>query len=330
MKKGVLFLSLALVFLLAGCGSGDQAQNDDPVKETLSTQEAKAKTQQFINDKLLANSQQEAEVTKITEERGMYKATVKTGGREIESYITKDGKKFFPEAMDTEEQTQDQGQNSNSGKKQPAPTVSEKTETPEVELFVMSHCPYGTQMEKAILPVVKELGNEINFDLKFCDYAMHKKKELDEQMRQHCIKQEQPNKLITYLDCFLANQDSQQCMNEANIDQNTIQSCVDRVDKEYKITEKYNDKSTWKNGRFPVFPVYAEANKEYGISGSPALVINGEEVQAPRNPNGLLETVCSAFKEAPEECDQELSTATPSPGFGSGSSNSGSSGGNCG
>lgn len=327
MKKVVLFLSLALVFLLAGCGSGDKAQNDDSVKETLSPQEAKAKTQKFINDRLLANSQQEAEVTEVAKEKGLYKAKVKVGNREIESYITKDGKKFFPEAMDTEQQTRNQ---SSSGKKQQSSTVSKKTETPQVELFVMSHCPYGTQMEKAILPVVKELGNEINFDLKFCDYAMHQKKELDEQMRQHCIKQEQPNKLISYLDCFLANEDSQQCMKESNINQNTIQSCVDRVDEEYKITEKYNDKSTWKNGRFPVFPIYAEANKKYGISGSPALVINGEEVQAPRNPNGLLKTVCSAFKEAPEECDQELSTATPSPGFGSGTSNSGGSGGNCG
>ena len=245
--------------------------------------------------------------------------------------MTKDGKQFFPEAMNMEKQKNSPSQNSgNSQSQQKTAQVDKKSENPKVELFVMSHCPYGTQMEKAMLPVAKTLGDKIDFDLKFCDYAMHDKKELQEQMRQHCIKQEQPDELISYVDCFLAEQDSQKCMQNTGIDQSAVESCTARVDKEYGIMEKYNDKSTWKSGRFPVFPVYQEANDKYGISGSPALVVNEQEVQTSRTPNALLKTICSAFESKPEECDQELSTSAPSPGFGSSSNSGGSSGGSCG
>ena len=36
-----------------------------------------------------------------------------------------------------------------------------KKEKPEVELFVMSHCPFGTQIEKGMLPVARLLGDKI-------------------------------------------------------------------------------------------------------------------------------------------------------------------------
>jgi len=49
----------------------------------------------------------------------------------------------------------------------------------------MSYCPYGTQIEKGILPVINALGNKIKFSLKFVDYAMHGKKEIDENSRQY-------------------------------------------------------------------------------------------------------------------------------------------------
>ncbi|MBU3941884.1 MAG: hypothetical protein KKF74_03150, partial [Nanoarchaeota archaeon] len=47
-----------------------------------------------------------------------------------------------------------------------------KKDKPEVELFVMSHCPYGTQIEKGMLPVARLLGDKIDFNIRFCSYAM--------------------------------------------------------------------------------------------------------------------------------------------------------------
>ena len=65
--------------------------------------------------------------------------------------------------------------------------IKTSAETVSVELFVMSHCPYGVQMEKGILPVLKLLDTRIDFSLKFVDYAMHGKTELDEQTRQYFL-----------------------------------------------------------------------------------------------------------------------------------------------
>ena len=66
----------------------------------------------------------------------------------------------------------------------------QKSDKPVVELFVMSHCPYGTQTEKGILPVVNLLEDKIDFSVKFVYYAMHGETELQEQTRQYCIQKE--------------------------------------------------------------------------------------------------------------------------------------------
>lgn len=324
MKKAIL---LGVLLVGVGVGYSFSALTGDS-QETINKAEAKEEAEQFINDNLIPpDSDQEAKVKNIQKENGLYKVAVEVGGQEIQSYLTPNGETFFPQAMDTDgEDSGDEGDDSSQGEEQKA-SVNTKKETPVVELFAMSYCPYGTQMEKAILPVVEKLGDKIDFDLQFVDYAMHDKKELDENLRQHCIEQEQPSKLTSYLDCFLMNKDAEKCMNEEGVDTSRIESCVQETDQEYKVTEKYNDKSTYK-GSYPVFGVNKEANEEYNVSGSPTLVINGEKIKAARQPNALLSTICSGFQDKPEECSAQLSSQSPAPGFGAGQAGNASSG-NC-
>jgi len=196
-----------------------------------------------------------------------------------------------------------------------------KNDKPAVELFVMSHCPYGTQIEKGMLPVVELLGDKINFDLKFVDYAMHGEVELKEQMVQYCIQEEQNPKFNTYLECFLSDGDTNRCLGVANISQTSLNSCVDKVDKQYKITENFTNKVGYQ-GSYPGFDIHKEDNQKYGVGGSPTLVINGTTVQSARSAASLLATVCSAFEVAPEECNTNLPSETPSPGFGAGTTDS--------
>ena len=73
----------------------------------------------------------------------------------------------------------------------------EKKEVPVVEAFVMSHCPYGTQFEKGFVKVWDVLGKKADFEVKFCDYAMHGKKEIDEQLLQYCIQEDSKAKFLT-------------------------------------------------------------------------------------------------------------------------------------
>ena len=205
-----------------------------------------------------------------------------------------------------------------------------KSDRPFVELFVMSHCPYGTQIEKGILPVLETLGDKIDFELKFCDYAMHKEKEMDEQLKQYCIQSEEPTKFVSYLECFLEADKSDECLKENNINISKLNACVSATDARYKITESFNDKSTWRTDRngnpaFPIFNVYKEDVDKYSVGGSPTLVINGTTAKSGRDAAGLLAIICSGFNNPPEECSAELSSETPSPGFGFGTTTNGDS-----
>jgi len=240
-----------------------------------------------------------------------------------------DGTKFFPQAMEIKkaEEPAEQENTSASNSQPPAANVSAKSDKPVVEVFVMSHCPYGTQIEKGILPVVEALGDKIDFQLKFCDYAMHGEIELNEQLRQYCIQKEEPEKLIAYLSCFLQDGKYEPCLAEAGINNTTLQACVKDTDQQYKVTEKFNDKSTWSGGKYPAFDVNKADVNKYSISGSPGLVINGQKIQSNRDSASLLSVICSGFNEAPAECVASLSTATPSAGFGFGATGADSSGG---
>jgi glutaredoxin len=197
-----------------------------------------------------------------------------------------------------------------------------KTDKPVVETFIMSYCPFGTQIQKGFLPVVDLLKDKIDFNFKFVNYAMHEKEEIDENLVQYCINKDNQNQYHAYLECFLSSEDSESCLAEAQVNQANLSRCVSEADAKYQITEKYQDKENW-NGQFPPFDVQKEDNEKYGVQGSPTLVINGAQASSSRDPQSLLTTICESFNEMPVECEQTLSTDTPAPGFGDGTTVSG-------
>ena len=312
MKKAII----VLIILVALGGAGYKFFGAKTSGSILSPEEAKAKAGEFINANLV-QAGTEVEIKDIVDEGGLYRIVVNVGGQDFDSYLTKDGTKFFPQVLDMKAEAAgtDTSDTAAGGS---GSEVAAKSDKPVVELFVMSHCPYGTQIEKGILPAVAALGDKIDFTLKFCDYAMHGEKELKEQLKQYCIQKEQPDKLASYLNCFLEVGDGEGCIAKAGLDKSKLNACVSATDKEYKVTEKFADKSTWQGGSYPVFDVYKADNDKYGVSGSPALVINGAQVTSDRDSASLLATICSAFNDQPEECSQSLSSTAPSAGFGFG------------
>lgn len=283
-----------------------------PNKNVLPIEDARLKAENFINDFLMLPGTT-ANIDNIEKEYGLYKIMVKVDeeGEPIESFISQDGELFFPQAINIAEYEE-----TLNASKAEVSTVNNKSEKPKIELFVMSHCPYGTQMEKAIIPALELLQDKIDFTLKFNNYAMHDKAELNEQLNQYCIQKEDPKKLLSYLKCFNASEDSAKCLSENKIDSKKITTCVKATDKEYQITKSYEDQSTWLEGLYPIFPIYNADNEKYMVEGSPTLIINEQMVSAERNPNSLLKLICTAFSSAPAECSEELSTITPGYGFG--------------
>ena len=281
----------------------------------LSEEEAGVKIVMFVNQNLL-QGQAVAKLESVTEEGNLYNVKLTISGQEVDSYVTKDGEIFFPQGMKTSE-AEVAAAASASATPEPAANVP-KSDKPVVELFVMSHCPFGTQAEKGILPVVNLLGDKIDFQLKFVYYAMHGKTELDEQMKQVCINDEQSTKFNEYLACFLEDGDSERCLDSVGINKAKGTSCVSKLDKEFSILENYADKSTWLSGNYPLFDVHKADNEKYGVGGSPTLVINGQQADSARSPASYLATICTSFNEMPKECTEStgVSTETFQPGFG--------------
>jgi hypothetical protein len=281
------------------------------------------KSSEFINTKLLQGSGS-ATAKVVGKEGDLYRLEVLYNGQKIESFMSKDGKRFFPQSYSlSESSTKDAGVKSSKPSTEPvADNVEKKSDKPAVELFVMSHCPYGTQIEKGIVPVVEALGNKIDFKLKFTDYAMHGEKELKEQLSQYCIQKEQPTKLLAYLKAFLKDGDSTASISQSGVDKAKLSACVDKTDKEFSVLKDFNAKSGFK-GNFPGFGIFKADNTKYGVSGSPTLIINGVKSQSARDSKSLLKSICSAFNNQPEECKAQLSGDAPAPGFGTGVAASG-------
>ena len=306
-KISSFVLGLFLVFALTSGGSPS-------FSGSTSEEEVGQTALDFINNGLL-QGQATATLNGVTTENGLYKLSVSVQGQETPIYVSQDVSLMFLNAIPITEVT---GAATSTPTQQPqaSPEVP-KSDKPEVELFVMSHCPYGTQAEKGMLPVAYLLGDKIDFDLKFVYYAMHPTQgEVEEQLNQHCIQTEQEDKFLDYLNCFLEDGDAERCYAEIEIDIDALSECYDRVVQEYKVIANLEDTASWLSGSFPLFDIHKEDNEKYGVGGSPTLVINGETVRTGRDSISVLDAICGAFNEAPEECNTELEEGTPGPGFG--------------
>ncbi len=229
-------------------------------------------------------------LVEVNEVSGLYQVMISVQGQIVPLYFTKDGYWIYQgqdlisitELPDTQEPQQQQ------------PSDIPKSDKPQVELFVMTHCPYGTQSEKAMIPAIKTLGDSVDFSVRFVHYFMHGEREEIETYRQVCIREEHPDIYLDYLACFLEDGDSEKCLSEYNLN---IDSCMENNAEDY----------------------YAEdsaLSQAYGVGGSPTLVINGVITSFTRSPAGALSIICSAFTEMPEECNVELSSTPASSGFG--------------
>ncbi len=201
---------------------------------------------------------------------------------------------------------------------EPQAVEVQKSDKPEVEVFVMSYCPYGLQMQKAVLPVMKLLGSRADIETKFVSYIMHDWQEIEENTLQYCIQKEQNEKYFDYLNCFVIEGNSQACLVSAGVNLESLNNCAAAADAEFGITAAYDDKASWLNGVYPIYNVHKELNELYGVQGSPAFVINGTVVSAGRSPEAVKQAICNAFNEAPAECSEVLSSTQAAPSFGTG------------
>jgi glutaredoxin len=181
-----------------------------------------------------------------------------------------------------------------------------------VDLYVMSFCPYGTQAETVMKPVVGLLGSKADIRLRYITTvtgttadsvnSLHGPLEAQEDLRQICIQKYYPVKLWTYIArfdeaCYPAsgNTETQKAcwMNAstaAGIDMAKISACASGPE---GISLLKADE--------------ADSNKN-GASGSPTLTINGVTYSGERTPEAYKQAICNSFENAPAECNTTLST----------------------
>jgi hypothetical protein len=303
---GIIAAVLAVVLIVSIVTHGFSS------KGALSEDQVKASTIAYLNN-LLGSRGQTATVDSITDKGDLYQMKLNIGGQTFDSYVTKDGRLLFPQALDL---TQKANAGTAASAQAPQQTDVPKTAKPTVELFVMSYCPFGTQAEKGMLPAVRALGDKIDFKVRFVYYAMHGKKEVDENLRQYCIREEQPDKYDAYLACFLNASDSPGCLASTGVDTKKLDACVAASDTKFDVTKNWNDQSSWLSGQFPLFNTDKDLNTKYSVGGSPTLIINGVQSNAGRDSASYLSAICNAFTDKPSECNTQLSAVSPGPGFG--------------
>ena len=319
-KKNITILLSAFLclFLLGGFWFFNFRNQDES-----STQEVAQKAIDYLNNNLLPE-ELSASLISAVEKENVIKLIFSISDQEYSSYVTKNGDLFFAEGIDLNEEIV---------QAQEAQGEITKSERPDVSIFVMSYCPFGLQAQKVFLPVNELLGDKANIDIRFVNYIMHGKEEIDENLRQYCIQKEQEEKYNDYLKCFIEDGDFESCLVSTNINQNKMNDCIVGADQSYNIYSQYEDQNTWLRGLYPRFDIELDLNEQYGVGGSPTLVINGAVISVSqeycpegkecvvipgmqRTPEEYKRIICQAFINKPEECSQVLSADSFSAGFG--------------
>jgi protein-disulfide isomerase len=276
-------ISLFAVYLLAsslfGGVCGKVISEDDAGKDLVS----------YLN----GITPTEVTLKEVKEDGSLYEVSIEYQGQTIPLYLTKDGKYFIQGSLVDITETQETPVNPET-----EPQEVTKSDYPVVDLFIMTHCPYGTQAEKGFIPAIKELGNSVDATIRFVHYFMHGEEEETETYRQVCIREEQSDKFIPYLECFLEDGDGSRCEAEVGVDTSKVASCV----------------SSGKGEEY--YAVDSALSEEYGVRGSPTVIVNGGVVSSSRSPAGMLSAICSGFNTEDSSCLTELDSASPSAGFG--------------
>ena len=265
----------------------------------------------FINNNGLASSTVTLE--KVSRESGLIKIKIKLGTNEFDSYISKDGKFLFPNVIDisaTKETTTADGSNTTATTSAASCDELTKTDNPMLEVYVVSQCPYGLQIQRAMAEAVAnapELANYIKVryigstDGKTIE-SMHGEAEATENLRQICIREEQSAKYWKYTSCYIKAGDSASCLSSTGVDTGSLTSCMS--DASRGVAYASEDFSL------------ADSNS---VSGSPTLMLGNANIDESgfggRSADAIKKIVCCASNSKAGFCSQTLNTAAAASSY---------------
>ncbi len=293
--------------------------------KVLTSQEAGNKVIGFVNKEML-HGKVTGSLISSTEENNLYNIVISIQGKKYNLYTTLDGKFLYPERIDMEKaiaQSNDKENNQESAKK--TCSTIKKAEKPLMEVFVVSSCPFGLQAQRILAEIGKNipsLTNEVK--IRYIGsvsnnkiISMHGDKEAKENLRQICIRNEQPDKYWNYVSCYIKAGKTDECLKSVSIDSEKLNTCMSDSSRGLKYAKED----------------FALQNK-YSVTGSPTLILNGEKVSefdfGGRNAEAVKTLLCCGFSKTPDFCSKKLTTNSAATSFSEKySSGTGGASGNC-
>jgi hypothetical protein len=290
------------------------AEGEVSIEDSLTVEQVEDKIIDYIEEEF--NIPEISLATSTTFGNGVYKLNLRIEDTDIPPvYATKDGNLFFPEAKEIINPEE---------KKEVACKSIKKTEQPMLEAFVVSYCPYGTQMQRIIEEVVKNISEmENNIKIRYIGQvednqitSMHGEEEAQENLTQICLREEQEDKFYPYLSCFLKSSESASCLIEASVNEDELNSCKQEESRGLAYAQEDFD-----------------LNTKYQITGSPTLFLNGEQADefsfGGRTAEAIKSLICCGFETQSQVCETILTQEEAAPGFSETYSSGDSSSGTC-
>lgn len=295
---------LVLSIFLGISGAYGGIANPSLFTSTVSKEAVAQNAVDFISANYL-NSGVTAGLVNVTETNGVYKTAIRYSSSEGEQvtyvYLTRDGSLLFPSAYPL---TARAGGVVKKTVEESCAALTRQDDA-ALEAFVVSYCPYGTQMQGVLADVVKGvpdlakhitvryIGQVTNGTVQ----SMHGSTEAAENLRQICIREEQPQAYWQYVACFINSTSSSSCFATAGVDESRLTACMS--DEERGIRYAQDD--------------FSRADG-YSATGSPTLVLNGATVSefdfGGRNPEAVKTLLCCGFSAQPGSCATRLSNVT--------------------
>lgn len=173
------------------------------------------------------------------------------------------------------------------------------TEKVDFTLFVMSQCPYCKIVENSLHPVLKDIGDGINFKIEFVANenpdgsfsSLHGPNEVDGDIIWACA-QKYGSENYKFMDMIVCqNKDPhkipgnwEECAKEAGLDIEKIKECAEGDEGKQLLRESI---------------AKSKSNK---VTGTPTMFINDDRYSGGRQTNDLMRAICKEFNNPPEAC----------------------------
>lgn len=299
---------------------------------TFKFNEAKvAEITSVLEDTYLLNTGEEIPVTYVSyETQGTHGVLYyEVMGQQMPIYVSMDYQYLYPSAINLEQMESEiaaakEAYLASLSAAPVEPVVTPTSAEPEVQLFIMSNCPYGNQAENGIVSVVSLLDDEVAFEPVYIIYdesihpaysaesgeclvdaqnvtycSMHGLYELEQGVREKVIYNIYGEAVwaeyVTGVnnDCYALGQDIETCWKDVAYEMGLDTTLIE----ETYATDLYTILAREKQLTF--------ATENFG---SPSLVINGVKYSGSRTAEDYKAAICAAFDTEPEDCVVTLSS----------------------